>query len=505
MATRVSGAEPVVGLAFEDGSAASVAVDALVLAVPAGDGEWQGSLAEVDAALGGALKTVLSDAGFKGGVGKTQVVYTLGQLPARRIVVTGLPESGASAEDVRRAYGVAATAAKNAGATTVASPAPGGAKDETTSYRAAVEGLLLALYDFRDYKSEKDESKGVERWTFLASETDAARAGVAAGLALASGVYLARDLSNEPGQTIFPESFARVARDMAKAHELEFQEYDEVGLAELGATAILDVGKGSVHPPRMFHMIYRPSGESRATVAFIGKGITFDTGGMNLKPTGGIETMKGDMAGGAAVVGAMRAIAALDLPFTVHGIVAAAENMPSHTAYRPGDVVRAMNGKTMEIISTDAEGRLVLSDALVYAARNGAEEMIDLATLTGAKVVAIGSRSVAVFSNDDDFAQRVIAAGTEAGELFWHMPLWDELKKQIKSDIADMKNSGGRPGGAITAALLLAEFAEGLPWVHLDIAGANDADAAREYTPKGATGVGVRALVNYLEMKAQEQ
>jgi leucyl aminopeptidase len=289
---------------------------------------------------------------------------------------------------------------------------------------------------------------------------------------------------------------------MSKENELEYVEYDEKQLSEMEAGAIVAVGQGSAHPPRMFHMTYRPGGESRGTIAFVGKGITFDTGGMNLKPTGGIETMKTDMAGAAAVVGAMRAVAALDLPYTVYGIVASAENMPSGTAFRPGDVLRAMNGKTMEILSTDAEGRLVLSDALVYAAREGADEMIDLATLTGAKVIALGSQSVAVFSNDDDFARRVVAAGTEAGDLFWHMPLWDELKTQIKSEIADMKNTGGRPGGAITAALLLAEFAEGKPWVHLDIAGAAWADSARDYVPKGPVGVGVRALVNYLEMKA---
>nr|MBA2451803.1 hypothetical protein [Chloroflexia bacterium] len=259
---------------------------------------------------------------------------------------------------------------------------------------------------------------------------------------------------------------------------------------------------GSTHPPRMMHLTYTPRGESKGTIAFVGKGITFDTGGMSLKTTDGIVTMKTDMAGGAAVLGAMRALAGLDLPYTVHGIIAAAENMPSDTAFRPGDVLTALNGKTIEIISTDAEGRLVLADALVYAARQGAEEMIDLATLTGAKVVAIGAESVAVFSNDDDMAKAVVAAGTEAGELFWQMPLWDALKKQISSPIADMKNSGGRGGGSITAALLLSEFAEGKKWTHLDIAGAATSDTASGYRVKGPTGVGVRALINYLEAKA---
>ena len=506
MANRASGAPPVARIGFSGEGVTAVATDALVLAVPPGvdgDAAWQGPLAEVDAALDGALRGALRDAGFSGKVGKTHVIATLGRLPAKRIVVTGLPEDAASADEIRCAYGVAATAARNAGATSVVCPPPGGALDETARYRAAVEGLLLALYDFTLYKSETDENATtIESWSFLTAESEAARRGLDTGYAVACGVYIARDLVNEPGQTIYPETLAAAAREMSKENELEYVEFDEQQLEAMGAGAIVAVGKGSVHPPRMFHMTYRPSGESRGTIAFVGKGITFDTGGMNLKPTGGIETMKTDMAGAAAVVGAMRAVAALDLPYTVYGIVASAENMPSGTAFRPGDVVRAMNGKTMEILSTDAEGRLVLSDALVYAAREGADEMIDLATLTGAKVIAIGSESVAVFSNDDDFARRVVAAGTEAGELFWQLPLWDALKKQIKSEIADMKNTGGRPGGAITAALLIAEFTEGKPWVHLDIAGAAWADSARDYTPKGPTGVGVMALVNYLEAKA---
>ena len=505
MPTRKSGSPPRVAIQFGAGGAAMAETDALILAVPPGKNHWSGPLAEVDAALGGALRQALDDASFDGGLGKTHVIHTLGRLPARRLVLTGLPSDTSRADDVRRAFGAAATAAKSAGARNAASPAPGGGLVEAARYRAATEGVLLALYDFRDYKFENGDTRSIDTWTFLAPDTDGARAGVQSGFALAAGVYLTRDLINEPGQTLYPESFAHVAADVAGQNGLEYQEYDEQQLREMGATSICDVGKGSVHPPRLIHLTYRPATESRGTVAFVGKGITFDTGGMNLKPTGGIETMKTDMAGAAAVLGAMQALPAIGLPFTVHGIIAAAENMPSGSAYRPGDVLTAMNGKTMEITSTDAEGRLVLADALVYAARNGAEEMIDLATLTSAKVIGLGSQSVAVFSNDDDLAKRVIAAGTEAGDLFWHMPLWDELKNQIESGIADMKNSGGRgsPGGAITAALLLAEFTEGMPWVHLDIAGAAWTDSARDYTPRGPVGIGVRALVNYLEAKAR--
>ena len=502
MARRQSGAPPAVQIDFSDEDVTAIAVDALVLVVPPGDAAWEGPLAAVDTALDGALKTALKDGGFKGAAGSTSVIPTLGKIPAKRIVVTGLPATGASAEDVRRAYGSAASAAKNAGATSVASPPPGGGLSVVAAYRAAVEGALLALYEFTAYKSADNGKPGISSWTVLAEATDETRQGVATGYALAAGVYLARDLVSEPGNTLYPETFAAIARDVAKENEFEYQEFDEKQLAEMGAGAIVAVGHGSAHPPRMMHLTYTPRGESKGTIAFVGKGITFDTGGMSLKTTEGIVTMKTDMAGGAAVLGAMRALAGLDLPYTVHGIIASAENMPSDTAFRPGDVLTALNGKTIEIISTDAEGRLVLADALVYAARQGAEEMIDLATLTGAKVVAIGAESVAVFSNDDDVAKAVVAAGNEAGELFWHMPLWDALKKQISSPFADMKNSGGRAGGAITAALLLSEFAEGKKWTHLDIAGAATSDTASGYRVKGPTGVGVRALINYLEAKA---
>ncbi len=501
MAKRNSGAPPAVAIKVADGDITQIAVDALILAAP-GKGDWQGPLAEVDAAMGGALRQAADDSTFSGNVGATLVIPTLGTLPAKRVVLTGLPASGATADKVRKAYGTAGRVALGAGARTLASPPPGGGLPATTAYRAAVEGGLLGLYTFVDYKSDaKDDDPAIDEWTFVDSETDEVREGVAQGYALAAGGYLARDLVSEPGNTLYPETFAKIAAEVAKDNELEYKEFDEHQLKEMGAGAIVAVGMGSTHPPRMMHLTYTPSGESKGTIAFVGKGITFDTGGMSLKTTEGIVTMKTDMAGGAAVLGAMRALAGLDLPYTVHGIIAAAENMPSDTAFRPGDVLTTLNGKTIEIISTDAEGRLVLADALVYAARTGAEEMIDLATLTGAKMIAIGAESVAVFSNDDQMAKDVVAAGDEAGELFWHMPLWSALKKQIKSDIADMKNSGGRGGGAITAALLLAEFAEGTKWTHLDIAGAATSSTNSGYRVKGPNGVGVRALINYLEMK----
>jgi leucyl aminopeptidase len=276
----------------------------------------------------------------------------------------------------------------------------------------------------------------------------------------------------------------------------------------MGAGALLAVGKGSASEPRLIHLTYRPSDPvdparpacpEERRVGLVGKCITFDTGGYSLKPYESMLEMKSDMAGGAAVLGAMSALPALGCRHVVHGVICAAENMISGEAFRPGDILTAMNGVTIEILSTDAEGRLVLADGLVYTARQGATELIDLATLTGAAVVALGEGTTALFASDDALAERLLAASKVAAERFWRMPLTEELNEKIRGEVGDVKNSGGRGGGALTPALFLARFREGLPWAHLDIAGTARTTAAQPYTPKGATGVGVRTLLTYLE------
>jgi leucyl aminopeptidase len=505
MSSRTSGAPPTVAISFSAEPIDQVSVDALVVGVPEQGEPLSEPAFALDAALGGNLRNWLAEARFTGKLAGTAVVQTLGGLPAKRLVAVGLPNQGLTAEDIRRAYGAAAMAARSAGAVSVAVVPPSGLADQTAAYRAAVEGLLLALYDFRAYRSDTDDANTVEQWTFLAEQDDDAREGLRQGFAVAAGVYLARDLTYEPGNVLYPETLTAVARSLATDVELDFKEFDEAQLAEMGAGALVAVGQGSSRPPRLFHMTYTPAKPSVAAVAVVGKGITFDTGGFSLKTVDGIVSMKQDMAGSAAVLGVMRAIAELDLPITVHGIVAAAENMASDTAYRPDDVLRAMNGKTIEITSTDAEGRLVLADALVYTARQGVEEMIDIATLTGAKMVALGAESVAVYCNDDAMAAGLLEAAGETGEIFWRMPLWDHLKPKLKSETADLKNTGGRDGGSITGALFIGEFSEGKKWAHLDIAGAAWSSSATGYTPKGATGVTVRALIAYLEAKARQE
>lgn len=503
MPERTSGAPPTVAVGFNEQQINQTNADTIVVMAPSADGtNWTDALHALDQQLDGHLRQALIDAQFSGNIAASFKMPTFGRLPAKRIVVAGLPAENNSRDAVRRAYGAAARFARNAGAEQVICLAGSGGLQPLDAWRAATEGVLLGLYTFQRYRTNDKKSHDLESWDFLHSPDDDANEGIRQGHAVAAGIYLARDLIFEPGNTIYPESLAAVAVEMARTAELEVEVFDEQQLAEMGAGAIVAVGRGSEHLPRLVHLTYRPSGESQGTIALVGKGITFDTGGMSLKTGSGMVPMKTDMAGSAAVIGAMRAIAELDLPFTVYGIVAAAENMPSDTAYRPSDVLTALNGKTIEVISTDAEGRLVLADALVYAARQGAEEMIDLATLTGAKVVALGEQSVAVYSNDDAMAQAVVEAGNEAGEQFWHMPLWKSLRKQLNSETADLKNTGGRPGGSITAALFLSEFTEGVPWTHLDIAGAAWTSSNSGYTPEGATGVGTRALINYLERKA---
>jgi leucyl aminopeptidase len=454
------------------------------------------------------IRRLAKDAQFNGKRGATLLVPTLGMLPARRVVLSGVgAEADLNAEAVRKGYGAAVTAARHAGAKQVVSPLPpvsdGFTLDE--SLTAAAEAAAMATYRFTNHEGSVKAAKpkpSLDVLTFATNDGDesAITQAIAKGEATANAVNLARDLSNEPASVMTPVEVAEVAAEVAAEHDLEITVFDKKGLAELGANAILTVGQGSANEPRLIHLVYRPEGANEQTpsIGLVGKCITFDTGGYSIKPTEGMVDMKGDMAGGAAVLGAMSALRALDIPVVVHGVICAAENMISGEAFRPGDVITGMNGVTMEILSTDAEGRLVLADGLVYTARQGVREMVDLATLTGAKIVALGNQTVGLFSNNDELAGKLLASAGRAAEPMWRMPLSEHLESQIEGEIADIKNTGGRPGGSITAALFLQHFSEGLPWAHLDIAGSNKAGKATAYTPKGATGVGVRTLLDYL-------
>ncbi len=481
----------------KSGDALTASVDALILPVAAGVGIPAGL--DGSNRFGGQLGPVLTATGFTGKTGQVAAVPTFGKLPARMLVLTGTGDGGDPAlrgESLRRAYGAAIKRAQEQGARTIAALLPDGADADTVS--AVVEGMTLAQYRFTRYKSDNEASKAIasiELW----SSGSVPEGAVTHGQAIAAGVALARDLVNTISNDKTPPEIAAWAQRVARESGLPCEVLDEKALASGGYNSILSVGKGSAAPPRLIEMVYEPKGGAKKTVALVGKTITFDSGGLDLKTQDGMYAMKTDMGGGAAVLGAMHAIAQVKPNVRVIGIMAAAENMPSGTAMRPSDVVTALNGKTFEIGNTDAEGRMVLADAVTHAARAGADEIIDLATLTGAKVVALGSVAVAVMGNDQGLVDRFLTAAGNAGERVWQLPTWDEYKEALKSDIADLKSTGGRGGGAITAALFIGEFVEGKPWIHLDIAGSAATAENGPYTPKGATGVMVRSLVQYVE------
>ena len=497
-----------IALSYHTGDPLDRASDALILPIRASDtGELQfsGIVGTANSALDGALAELAADARFTGKPGTTLIVATLGRMKTRRLVLTGLGSADApNVETLRKAWGAAVTAARDAGAKTVVSALPAGASG-AAMLEGAVQGALLGAYRFQTYfgtiKNEKPAPE-IESLTFVDSSSDenVAERAMARGTALAEAVNLARDLTNEPGGALAPVDVAEFSKQLAKKAGLGCEIFGPRELAKMGAEAILAVGKGSANEPRMIHLTYKPKGGSKddRSIGLVGKCITFDTGGYSIKPGDSMVEMTGDLAGGAAVLGAMSALQALGCPHEVHGVICAAENMISGEAFRPDDIIRGMNGVTMEIISTDAEGRLVLSDGLVYTSKLGVDEMIDLATLTGAKVVALGEEMTALYANRDELAEDLLASAQRAGELMWRMPLAEALEGQIKSEIADIKNTGGRAGGSITAALFLQHFSEGLPWAHLDIAGGNRTKSGRAYTPKGMTGVGVRTLLDYL-------
>jgi leucyl aminopeptidase len=303
---------------------------------------------------------------------------------------------------------------------------------------------------------------------------------------------------NEPSNFMTPSNMAEAARQLARKYGLKVEVFEKEKMKELGMGGLLGVSQGSQQPPRFIILSYKGSDSDDIDISLVGKGITFDSGGIDIKPSDSMEDMKGDMAGGASVMAALIALAQLKPKINVTALVPATENMPSGTAMKPGDIITALNGKTIEVINTDAEGRLILSDALSYAKKLGAKAIVDVATLTGACHVALGSVCSGAFTNNQELADKVIAAGNETGELMWQLPMYDEYKEQLKSDVADIKNIGSRWGGAITGGKFLEEFIDKIPWVHLDIAGTYETDKERGYLVKGATGVPVRTLVNLI-------
>lgn len=466
-----------------------------------------GATGAVDRALGGQITEIITAGDFKGKLSETLLLYPRGDFPAKRVLVMGLgKEEDFDLDVIRKVAATAAKTARKLGVADYCSIVHGGGRANLTlksASQAVVEGTILGLYRFTKHKTErKDEDlTEIDRLTlveFNPEKVPEVREGVIAGQIIAESTCFARDLVNQPANHATPTILAETARQMAEQYGLACQILGENEMKELGMGALLSVARGSDEPAKFIILEHNADRTDLDTIVFVGKGITFDSGGISLKPSKDMGTMKADMAGAAAVLGALRAAALLDLPLHVVGLAPCTENLPSGHASKPADVVKSMSGLTIEIVSTDAEGRMILADALTYAKRYAPKAVVDLATLTGACVVALGTQTIGLMSNDPTLAERLEVASYETAEKVWELPLFEEYGEQIKSDVADLKNSGGRPAGAITAGFFLSHFTEDYPWAHLDIAGKALVDKDQSYIPKGATGVGVRLLVQML-------
>ena len=470
-------------------------------------------LAGLDRALGGRIAAVLAAGDFRGKPGQALCLYPDTGFGSRRVLLVGIGEESAfDLEGLRRLAGSVVTQAASRHAKRAALQVPALRRTRpAAAAQALAEGALLGGYRFDAYRGQADDPPGeVDALALLfdrAGDVREARAGARRGSVLAESTNLARDLSNEPANALPPAELAQRAQRVAREVGLACRVLAVPELKRLGMGAILAVGQGSAHPPRLVVLEHRPRGRTGAAkkggprpVCVVGKGITFDSGGISIKPAQGMDEMKHDMSGAAAVIGVLRACALLRVPMHVVGVIGAAENMPSGTAYRPGDIVTSMSGKTIEILNTDAEGRVVLADALHYARTHfEPRAIIDLATLTGACVVALGKWATGLFGNDGPLVEVLRRAGEATGERAWPMPLWEAHRKAVRSEVAQLKNATGREAGSSTAAAFLAAFAEGTPWVHLDIAGTAWTSKAEGYHPRGATGVGVRLVFEALE------
>ena len=468
----------------------------------ASDAKPEPVLLTTDEAVKAAAAALLASGEYKAGANETALLHGPAGLGAKRLLIVGLgKQAKATVHGVRNAAGTAVRFTKPRGIRELVLALPElEAISGPGSVRAAVEGALVGDFDPDTYRSDrKDQS--VQSFTLAAtgnSDQDALQAAFAEGMIVGESQDFTRSLVNEPGNKLTPTILGHRAAEMAAEVGLKVEVHSTEKLHELKMGAFWSVAQGSEEPPALIVLRYEPEGVVDGPVlGLVGKGITFDTGGISIKPSDNMEKMKYDMAGGAAMLGAMRAIALLKPKVRVIGVVCAAENMPDGKAYKPGDVETAMSGKTIEIINTDAEGRLVLADGLSYAKQLGATHLIDAATLTGACVVALGSANAGVFSNDDESYAKFDAALATSGEKFWRLPLGEEYAEQIKSDIGDIKNTGGRWGGAITAAEFLHVFAEDTPWIHLDIAGLAWVEDAKPYIAKGPSGVGVRSILEW--------
>ncbi|MFC2053204.1 leucyl aminopeptidase [Chloroflexota bacterium] len=489
----------------EHGPIQEIEADTIILNLFEGVKEPGGATGAVDKDLDGAITELIANGDFSGKASETVVVYPRGAITARRVILVGLGKRDEfDLETVRKAAAFAIKRARDQNGENVATIVHGGSVSGINiadAAQATVEGSILALYHYRA-KIQKDEPdqkiQSLNIVEFDDNKLPEIESGVDTAKAVTSGVYLARDLVNLPPNIATPTKMASVAGEIAEENGMKLTVGGREWAAERQMGAFLAVAKGAGETPKFIVLEHKSDHEDLDTLVLIGKGITFDTGGISIKPTAGMGNMKSDMAGAAAVLGTMLTVGMLDLPLHIIGIAPCTENMPDANAYRPADVITASNGKTIEIVSTDAEGRMILADGLVFAGGYGPQVVIDLATLTGSCVIALGKGIAAgLFSNENILRDRLVSSSKATHEKIWPMPLWDDYKKKIKSEVADMKNGGGRYGGVGASAIFLKEFTN-YPWAHLDIAGMALTDKESDYIPSGGTGFGVRLLVDFL-------
>ena len=475
-------------------------VPLLVVALPSG-AALDAELTSLDATLGGVLARSLARRDFRGGRDETLHFAGAATGPSR-VLLIGLGKATDRVSSLRRAGAVAARQGGRMGAGSLAFYA--GAVDVREGEALAV-GLAAGAWEYTDTKTpppEDDRRASLTTAQIVGPDVAVIEQAVASGSAIAEGHALARTLGMMPGNLCTPDHLANTARDIAARHSLVVTVLGRSEMEALGMGSLLCVAQGTPEDPKLIALEYEGGTKGAAPVVLVGKGLCFDSGGISIKPAQGMEWMKFDMCGAAGVLGAMEAIARLKLPVNVVGLVGSTTNMPSGTAFKPGDVVKSMSGKFIEIINTDAEGRLVLADVLTYANRYKPAAVVDAATLTGACVIALGHTATGVLGNNADLVKEVLSAGTRAGEPGWELPMWDDYKELIKSDVADIRNSGGRPAGTISAALFLAEFAGDFPWVHLDVAGTAYTEADIVTVPRGPTGVPVGTFVEFVRGRA---
>ena len=494
-------------LKVKNDSLTNAVCDVLIVNLFEGVKTPAGATGAVDKAVDNLISTyVIEKEGFKGKLNEIYVLPTFGKIPADKILIIGLgKQEEFNLNKIREVSAKAIKKAKSLKALKIATVLHGAGiagLNPVDCAQMIAEGSVIGDYEFTKYKSKKDDDaknkKEIESLEILepdAEKIEAVEKGLEKGKIIADALNFARNLVNEPPSEATPSKLAEIASSIEGINCTVFEK-EEIEKMQMGA--FLAVAKGSSLPPKFIHMIYRPSGEAKKRIAIVGKGITFDSGGLDLKPASSMRQMKDDMSGSAITLGLMKALVLLKPDVEVHGIIAACENMPGCQAYKPGDILTAKNGKTIEVDNTDAEGRLTLADALCYAVEQKVDEVIDIATLTGACMVALGQLASGIMGNNQELIDKLIASAEKGGERFWQLPLYDEHKDDIKSDIADMKNAGSRYAGASTAGIFLKEYVGETKWAHIDIAGPAFLDKEHKELSKGPSAAGFRALINFI-------